>query len=163
MFSNFISDIVSSVNPVGLSKAFSVLKIAKPEVSSNNPIDVAAVVVSGLAVVFVALIILIFFVFLYGKIFDVIRENKNKKKTEVKADDMTPAAKPEPVSETAAAEPVSASDDDEVIAAISAVLAQISSEEGVQYRIKSVTPVQKGTRRNAWAFEGLRQNTNPFW
>ena len=158
MFSNFISDIVSSVNPVGLSKAFSVLKIAKPEVSSSNPIDVAAVVVSGLAVVFVALIILIFFVFLYGKIFDVIRESKNKKKAEVKADDMTPAAKPAP----AAVEPVSTSDDDEVIAAISAVLAQISSEEGVQYRIKSVTPVQKGSRRNAWAFEGLRQNTNPF-
>jgi sodium pump decarboxylase gamma subunit len=153
MFRNFSANIISSVNPVSL------------DIDAQSPIDVAAVVVTGLVVVFLALIILILFVWLYGKIFEQIRNNKKKNAAKPQA-----APNIEPVKNTAveSTEDLQQEDfstaEDEIVAAISAVIAQISSEEGVKYRVKSITPVSSGktSRRNVWAAEGLRQNTNPF-
>lgn len=165
MFGNFFSDIVSSASSVRLTKVLSAFKLteqtteAQLGVDAQNPIDVASIVVSGMVVVFVALIILILLVMIYGKIFDSIIEKKknaqSKSETEISVAEQTKTITPE-LSEA------TTDSDNEIVAAISAVIAQISSEEGVQYRIKSVTPVQKGSRRNAWNLEGLRQNTSPF-
>lgn len=141
-----------------------ILLAAKTDIDTNSAIDIAAVVVTGLVVVFIALIILILFVWLFGKIFDAVKLRKKQNKvtpkppapegkSEIPAPSVSGISEPEPVD-----------DDGEIIAAISAVIAQISSEDGKQYKVKSIKPLssKKSSSLNAWRLEGLRQNTNPF-
>lgn len=117
----------------------------------------AGIIISGLSVVFLVLLLLVGFVSLFGSFF-----KKDKKE---------PPAKqaPPPKQEIKKAVPVPATptaetdDNDEIIAVISAVVAQMSIQDGKQYKIKSVKAKnQKSSGRPVWASEGLRQNTNPF-
>ena len=120
--------------------------------------EMLSVVVTGLVVVFLALIILIIVVSLVGKLF-------TAKKTTAPKDEppkvqSQPAAKP--VVKAAAVPQVENSISDEVVAAISAAVACVMSEEGEAkpFVIKSI----KRTRgaRNAWNLAGLAENTRPF-
>ena len=113
---------------------------------------VTAVVITGLTVVFLGLIILILFVWAFGKIFS------RKKK---------PAVQEKPV-ETAkpAAAPVSIpkTDDnqDEIIAVISAAVAAMGASDGKTYKLRSVRTVKNKPSRSAWALAGIQNDTNPF-
>ncbi len=115
----------------------------------------AGVIISGLSVVFLVLLLLVGFVSLFGSFF-----KKSKKEPPVK---QAPSPKQEIKKPVPPPVPVAEDDSDEIIAVISAVVAQMSIEEGKQYRIKSVKAKnQKSSGRPVWASEGLRQNTNPF-
>ena len=101
------------------------------------------------------LFLLVGFVSLFGSFF-----KKGKKEPPVK---QAPPPKQETKKPVPPPVPVAEDDSDEIIAVISAVVAQMSIEDGKQYRIKSVKAKnQKSSGRPVWASEGLRQNTNPF-
>lgn len=121
---------------------------------------VGAVVISGLVIVFVALILLIIAVTIMGGIFDALN-GKKKKKAEVKT---APAAVPAPA---APSKPVSipSSDDDEVIAVIAAAVAAMAQESGKDLRIASIRPAAARTgksRSNAWARAAANESTRAF-
>lgn len=118
---------------------------------------VFAVVITGLVVVFLGLVLLIAFISLIGAFFKKADKNKKAAKTEKSV------AAPAPKTAPAAVKPVQASDDDEVIAVISAAVAMMSETDGTSYMIKSVRAASNGVpARNAWASAGLRESTNPF-
>lgn len=115
---------------------------------------VGAVVISGLVIVFVALILLIISVWIMGKIFDAIKASKNKKKAPA-AEKAAPAPAP-------AAKPAAVDNDDEseIIAVISAAVAMMSEQSGVPLRIRSIKRSSGG--RNAWAAAAANENTKIF-
>lgn len=120
-----------------------------------NISQTAGVIISGLAVVFLVLLLLVGFVSLFGSFF-----KKGKKEPPVK---QAPPPKQEIKNPVPVSAPVPEEDNDEIIAVISAVVAQMSIQDGKNYRIKSVKAKnQKSGGRPVWASEGLRQNTNPF-
>ena len=127
----------------------------------------------GLGVVIAALAILVGAITLSGKIFEQINK-KQKSKSSAPAKPKPKSApatakkasapaetKPAPV-KTAPVQPVIESDDDEVIAVISAVVAMMSAQDGKNYRIKSVVKAKRNSSRSAWAMDGRRQNVKPF-
>ena len=123
---------------------------------------VVAVVITGLVVVFLGLILLIAFISIIGAIF-----KKLSQKGSTPAKTAAPAAKPVPkaVSQPAPAVTAASSgtDDDEIIAVISAAVAMMSAADGKNYRVRSVRAASsKGSAGNAWASAGLRESTNPF-
>lgn len=120
---------------------------------------VAAVVLTGLIVVFIALIILIFFVLGLGKFFVSLQ---NKKKTPAVAEPIKAVPQPEPPQQEDV-EVIEEDNNDEIIAVIAAAVAMMGEAENKTYKIKSVRPViNVATRRSAWASAGLRDNTTPF-
>ena len=142
--------------------SFSAVPLSLKQGENVNGVEIAAVVISGLAVVFAALILLILFVWIYGKIFDSIKSKKKKSRdNEVKEKISTIKTELPQSDEVSLQED---SEEDEVVAAISAVIAQIADEEGTNLRVKSIRPAlqSRNSGQNAWALEGLRQNTAPF-
>lgn len=127
------------------------------DLSSTQTIGV---IISGLVVVFLVLLLLVGFVRLFSSFFEKGKKDSPKKQT----------APPEPETKKIALQPpapeitLSPDDDpDEIIAVISAVVAQMSAQDGKQYKIKSVKAKNSKTAgRPLWASEGLRQNTAPF-
>lgn len=120
-----------------------------------NISQTAGVIISGLSVVFLVLLLLVGFVSLLGSFF-----KKSKKEPPAR---QAPPPKQEIKNPVPVTAPVPEEDDDEIIAVISAVVAQMSIQDGKNYRIKSVKAKnQKSGGRPVWASEGLRQNTNPF-
>ncbi len=119
---------------------------------------VFAVVITGLVVVFLGLILLIAFISIIGKIFASIDK---KKKSAVKT--VSEASSKADAPAKAAAPTVQVSEDDEIIAVISAAVAMMGEAEGKAYRLKSVKAAAgNSSSRNAWAAAGLRESTNPF-
>lgn len=115
---------------------------------------VLTVVLTGISVVFLGLILLIFFVWLMGKIFDAIKSN-SKKKAETKA------AAPEVKSVTAPAPAMEIEDgiSDEIVAVIAAAVAAMSGS----YTVKSVRKsTAKSSRRTAWGIQGVSESTKVF-
>ena len=139
-----------------------------------TPSERWGVTLVGLGVVIEALAILVVVILLFGKIFDQINKNQKEKQAAAaakKKPKQAPAKKaPAPVQPKPAAKPAApavqaVSDDEEVIAVISAVVAMMSEQDGKTYRIKSVAKSQKNSGfsgRSAWAMDGRRQNVNPF-
>lgn len=123
----------------------------------------AAVVVTGLAVVFSVLIILVLFVLAFGKLLNKPKNNNAGSGNAAAVKPQPVEKKNNPIASVSGGAAVASADDDEVIAVISAVIAQMSAEDGKTYKIKSVRPRQNmSCGRSAWAAEGLRQNTCPF-
>ncbi|MGN1480313.1 OadG family protein [Porcipelethomonas sp.] len=116
---------------------------------------VTAVVITGLSVVFLALVILIIFVWAFGKIFTL----KNKKSVPKEAPKQ-PQAKPVPA--PAAPAVPAENNQDEIIAVISAAVAAIGQAEGKTYKVKSVRAVKNKPSRSAWSLAGLQNDTTPF-
>lgn len=124
---------------------------------------VGAVVISGLIIVFVALILLILAVWLMGQIFTAIKAGKSKK-AEAK-DAPANAAAPVKASPGAAPAPAAiaaAAEDDEVIAVIAAAVAAMAEESGKALRIKSIRPAKGKARTNAWAGAAAAESTRAF-
>ena len=125
---------------------------------------VAAVVITGLAVVFICLILLIALVWLYGKIFQVINDKAAKKaaaaaaaKSEAKAE-KAPAPAPAPVIEDGIEE--------EVAAVIAAAIAAYGAQTGKKLAVRSIRSADGGSGsrrvRNAWGAAALSEATRPF-
>ncbi|MBQ3566334.1 MAG: OadG family protein [Oscillospiraceae bacterium] len=139
---------------MGLSN---LLPMVESVVSAEGYSYVWAVVITGLAVVFASLVILIAFVWLMGKFFSM---GNNKKKISAEPVTATKPVTQVPV-RTVNANTATA-DDDEIIAVISAAVAAMGQAEGKTYRVKSVRAVNNRASRSAWAMAGLQQNTAPF-
>lgn len=125
---------------------------------------VAAVVITGLAVVFIGLILLIALVWLYGKIFQVINDKAAKKaaaaaavKSEAKAE-KAPAPAPAPVLEDGIEE--------EVAAVIAAAVSAYGAQTGKRLAVRSIRSADSGNGsrrvRNAWGAAALSEATRPF-
>ncbi len=110
-----------------------------------------AVVLTGLVVVFAALVLLVFVIWLFGKIMTAIGVSGSK--AEKKKD----AKPPVPVVEVA-----SDGLTDDVVAAIMAAVSAVLAEEGdgKSYVVKSIKRVRKN--RFAWGKAAAVENTRPF-
>lgn len=119
---------------------------------------VGAVVISGLVIVFFALLLLIIAVSVMGKIFESIKASKNKKPAEVEVKKEAPKPQvqaPAPVAEV--------SEDDEIVAVIAAAVAAMAEESGTQLKIKSIRrSAPAGSRTNAWARAAANEATRAF-
>ena len=120
---------------------------------------IGSTVVTGVVIVFLILAILIFFLWAMGKIFQAVG-NAKKKKTEENA--LVIAVAPA-VADTQAdeAEIYEESDDDEIIAVISAAIAAYGEAEGKQYRICGIKKREK-SQRSGWSAAGIAENTRSF-
>lgn len=119
---------------------------------------VGAVVISGLVIVFVALILLIIAVWVMGKIFTAISSGKSGsggKKAEAAP---APQLKKEPVPIMNTAE----EDDSEVIAVIAAAVAAMSEELGQPLKIRSIRRSGGSSRSSAWARAAQSESTRAF-
>ncbi|MEG0614173.1 MAG: OadG family protein [Oscillospiraceae bacterium] len=116
--------------------------------------DIMSIVVTGLVIVFIGLILLIFFV----KIITFLMEKgKKSKSAEVKV------AKPKAVVVSKNIQAAPAAYDgisDEIVAVISAAIAAMSSESGTTYSLKSIKKAKIG--RPIWSLAGLQDNTRTF-
>lgn len=118
-------------------------------------------VVTGIAVVFLILAILVFLLWLMGKIFSTVSKSAEKKKAaaaeaaaKTKTETETPAPVPAP-------EEYEDEDDAEIIAVISAAIAAYGEAEGKRYNITSVKKRDKAVR-SPWSMAGVSDNTRGF-
>ncbi|MBR6834636.1 MAG: OadG family protein [Oscillospiraceae bacterium] len=121
-----------------------------------------AVVITGLVVVFLALVLLIVFVQIFGKIFSGIA-NKDKKGSKPDVIPVPQVTVPENVTRSVP-EPAVSGDDDEVIAVISAAVAMMAARDGKKYAVRSINRTENRRRSAAsvWGAAGQRENTLPF-
>jgi sodium pump decarboxylase gamma subunit len=113
---------------------------------------IAAVVITGIAVVFIGLILLILLVWLYGKIFEKINKKSEEKNEEASAAKTAPA----PIVEDGI--------DEEITAVIAAAIAAYGAQTGKKLAVRSIRKSggEKFTGRNAWSSAGLNEATRPF-
>ena len=121
-----------------------------------------AVVITGLVVVFLALVLLIVFVQIFGKIFSGIT-NKEKKGSKPDVIPVPQVTVPENVTRSVP-EPAVSGDDDEVIAVISAAVAMMAARDGKKYAVRSINRTENRRRSagSVWGAAGQRENTLPF-
>ena len=121
---------------------------------------VIAVVITGLTVVFLALILLVLFISVMGKFFDKKKQDNSSKPN----DDETKVVKPQvpTVVENIVVEDTE--EENTIIAVISAAVAMLGFKDGKQYQLKSVKPINsvKTRKRSAWANANAQEKTNPF-
>lgn len=120
---------------------------------------VGSVVLSGISIVFLALILLILFVWLMDKVFKAVNGAKKKKAAPAPKEDIKAVPAPK-----AAAAPAPAVEDgisDEVVAVIAAAVAAMGAESGKTFRLTGIKR-SGGTRRGAWGNAGAAENTRPF-
>ena len=107
------------------------------------------VVITGIAVVFLALTILIIVVAIFGLIF-----NPKKKEPKIVKEEEKPEVP------SAAPAPKAVKNDDSIIAAISAAIYCILGEG---FKIKSIRPARKGVKSvSQWEMSGRQNNILPF-
>ena len=118
-----------------------------------------SVVLTGLVVVFAALVILIFLVWLMGKIFIAIGNKKNKEQEQQKQDARRQAQ--QAMADQAKADQVK-TEQAGTGAAISAAVAVVMEESapGAAYTIQRVQ--RAGVGRSAWGNAGLAAQLSPF-
>lgn len=115
------------------------------------------ILLTGFAVVFSVLLILIGIIKLYGTVIYSIQNRKRENKASRNAD--LPKLEREPEPEPAAAlEAGPGADEDELIAVISAAVYTMYSSSSV--RIKSIR--RANSRQSAWRGAGLSDNVRPF-
>ena len=125
---------------------------------------VAAVVITGLAVVFIGLILLIALVWLYGKIFQVVNDKAAKKAAAAAA--AKPEAKAEKAHAPAPAPVIEDGIEQEVAAVIAAAIAAYGAQTGKKLAVRSIRSADGGSGsrrvRNAWGAAALSEATHPF-
>ena len=101
---------------------------------------IAAVVITGISVVFIALAILICLVSLYGKIFDAVNKKNEQKAAEAKAAEAKKAAEqaPKKVEKAAPAPVVQDGIEEETVAVIMAAIAAYGAQSGKKLAVKSI-------------------------
>ena len=124
-----------------------------------------SVVLVGLVVVFAALLILILFVRLMGKIFQTINSRKAKAQEQKEQDarrQAQQAMESQAKAEQTEVKQVEDGISPEVVAAISAAVAVVMEETapGVSYTISRLQ--RAGTGRSAWGNAGLAAQLSPF-
>ena len=124
-----------------------------------------SVVLVGLVVVFAALLILILFVWLMGKIFQTINSRKAKAQEQKEQDvrrQAQQAMESQAKAEQTEVKQVEDGISPEVVAAISAAVAVVMEETapGVSYTISRLQ--RAGTGRSAWGNAGLAAQLSPF-
>lgn len=112
--------------------------------------------VTGIVVVFLILILLVFILWAMGKVLNLKKKPKN---TPAEAAASVQAAPMPVVSEPEIEE--YDEDDGEIIAVIAAAIAAYGEADGKQYRIASVKRKEKSLRSN-WSAAGINENTRPF-
>ena len=113
---------------------------------------ITSVVITGLVVVFVALIFLVIFIAGLGKSISALTKEKSKETYSTKNVLNTLSVNTLPVVEDGI--------DDEIIAVIAAAIAAISSESGSKLSIRSIR--KSSNSFNAWSMAGALENTKPF-
>ena len=131
-----------------------------------NAAQIIGVTIAGIGIVFMCLVLLVLVILGFGKIFDSLNQKKAAKEATAaaKSAPKVSAAAPKAAAPVQAAPAVSAEDDDEVIAVISAVIAAMSAADGTTYKVRSVKPAASNSLggRTAWAMDGRRNNVMPF-
>lgn len=120
--------------------------------------SVGIIALTGILVVFLILAILIFFFWLMGTIFKAV--DKSKKEKAAKKAEAAKAEAPAAKVEKVAVEEDDYSDDEEIVAVISAAIAAYAAEEGTAYKIKSIKKHSRS--RSAWSMAGLSDNMRGF-
>lgn len=115
------------------------------------------ILLTGFAVVFSVLLILIGIIKAYGTIIYSIQTKKQEKKASRNADLPKVEREPEPQSGTEV-EQAAGEDNDELIAVISAAVYSMYAPSSV--RIKSIRKAP--SRSNAWRNAGISDNVRPF-
>lgn len=120
---------------------------------------VASVVITGITVVFIALILLVIILSLFGLVSKLKTKSANKKAEGKKADkaDDTASVK---IQEVSTAPAVEDGIEEEIVAVISAAIAEMSAKSGKKLALKSIKAAKP--QRTAWAAAGLIDNTRPF-
>ena len=121
------------------------------------------VVLTSITLVFAMLVALCLIITLEGKIFDALNNKKNNKPAAPKAP-VASAAKAAPAAKPAA--PAAKADNGaipgEIIAAISAAVAEVMGGNAVIRGIKRISKPAAGSRRGTWGDAGVREHTTPF-
>ena len=133
-------------------------QLADPDYWSS----VGIITLTGLLMVFVILALLIFIFWGMGQFFKSMDKKKVAKLEAEKAAKAAEAAKKAaeaPMLEETAEDDYT--DDDEIIAVISAAIAAYSEQDGKKYEIRSIRRKDSRTR-SAWSLAGIGENTRPF-
>lgn len=116
-----------------------------------------ATLVTGIVVVFLILVLLVFVLWLMGKVLNIKRKPKDVPREKPAAvQSAAPDVSTDPEEEVDWFE-----DDSEIIAVISAAIAAYGEADGKQYKIASVKRKEKSLRGN-WSAAGIHENTRPF-
>ena len=114
------------------------------------------ILLTGFAVVFAVLLVLIGIIKLYGTIIYNLQNKKKTKKTKVAVERVEAPSAPEP--RPAAVVESAVQNDDDLIAVISAAVYTVYSPD--QVRIRSIRRAPSGA--SAWRAAGLRDSTRTF-
>lgn len=154
------------MNSFFMQKAQQLASTIPPDKDHLGAGTVASVVITGIAVVFIGLILLIIFVSVYGKIFEALNKRADAKaKAKAEAAEREKAeleAKQAPARiEEKAPEPVIEDGiEEETVAVIMAAIAAMSASTGKKLVLKGIK-TQK-PQRPAWSAAGIAENTRPF-
>lgn len=121
---------------------------------------VSSVVITGVVVVFIGLILLIFFVFLYGRIFEAINNKKSEKSKKILENKVSAASNQNNNNQSEPIPIIENGIDEEVIAVITAAIMAMSAKSGKKLALKSVKHAKP--IRPVWANAGIAENTRPF-
>ena len=121
---------------------------------------IASVVITGIAVVFLILVLLIALVWLYGKIFQAVNARADAKKASQQSEEPEKAE----VKPAASAPAIELEDvEEETAAVIAAAIAAYGAQTGKKLAVRSIKRTSSGVSpRNAWAAAGLAEATKPF-
>lgn len=132
--------------------------VTKKATVPSEHVDVMwSTLVTGIVVVFLILILLVFILWAMGKVLNI----KRKPKTTPAEAAVPVQTAPMPVVSEPEIEEYDDEDDGEIIAVIAAAIAAYGEADGKQYRIASVKRKEKSLRSN-WSAAGINENTRPF-
>lgn len=127
-------------------------------VPSENVDMIWATLVTGIVVVFLILLLLVFILWLLGKVLNIQRKPKTAPASVTEQPKTAPAAvSVDPEEDVNWFE----EDDSEIIAVIVAAVAAYGEVDGKQYKIASVKRKDKSLR-SSWSTAGINENTRPF-
>lgn len=121
---------------------------------------VSSVVITGVVVVFIGLILLIFFVFLYGRIFEAINNKKSEKSKKILENKVSATSNQNNNNQSEPIPIIENGIDEEVIAVITSSIMAMSAKSGKKLALKSVKHAKP--IRPVWANAGIAENTRPF-
>ena len=132
-----------------------------------DALDVTAVVLTGMSVVFAGLVILIVLVMLYGKIFETVNKNKAAKLEAEKAAKAKENESAQPVRSTPKPAPVASIEsgiEEETVAVIMAAIEAYGAASGKKLRVAGIKKASssKGGYINAWSQAARSELTRPF-
>ncbi len=117
------------------------------------------VTVTGIVIVFIVLFLLIMIIQMFGKFFSGKGGNGKSDKSGKNRKDSSEAGK---TAAKNAPQKMTADDDGELVAVITAAAMSALSGDGKKYAIRSISPARPVFGGSAWRTAGLLENTRPF-